>query len=87
MQVLTLTVPAGNPDAESAARAFVHGMCPAAQETYRIGGTLKYELPTSEVQLSSIFDQVADAQQHGLPVTDWGIHNASLEDVFIRLAA
>lgn len=84
--VLTLTVPSGDPAAENAAQAFVHGMCPGAKETYRLGGTLKYELPTNEVQLSRIFDQVAAAQQRGMPITDWGIHNASLEEVFIRLA-
>jgi hypothetical protein len=85
VQVLTVTVPA-NPAAENAAQAFVHSMCPAAKETYRLGGTLKYELPADEVQLSRIFEQVGAAQQQGMPITDWGIHNASLEDVFIDLA-
>jgi hypothetical protein len=33
-----------------------------------------------------VFDRVAEAKAAGLPVLDWGVHNASLEDVFIRLA-
>jgi hypothetical protein len=40
----------------------------------------------SEVQLSPVFDQVAAVQQQRMPITDWGIHNASLEEVFICLA-
>lgn len=86
VQVLTMTVPPHDAAAERAADAFVRGLCDAKQ-TYCLGGTLKYELPCSGIALSEVFEKVDDAIARGLPLTDWGVHNASLEDVFIRLAA
>ena len=81
-----MTVPPHDAAAEAAADAFVRGLCEAKQ-TYCLGGTLKYELPCAGVALSDIFAEVDRAVAAGLPLTDWGVHNASLEDVFIRLAA
>lgn len=49
MQVFTVTTPTGS-DFEQAA-AFVRQLCPSARPTYALGGTQKYELPTSEVNL------------------------------------
>lgn len=46
-QVFTVTTPVG-PDVDEAA-AFVQQLCPSARPTYALGGTQKYELPTSEV--------------------------------------
>jgi hypothetical protein len=46
VQVFTITVPA---EQESSARQLVLGMSPNARLTYSVGGTLKFELPTSEV--------------------------------------
>jgi ABC-type glutathione transport system ATPase component len=45
--VLTLTVPAGQ---EAHAHHLVSSMAPGVRPTYSIGGTLKYELPRSEVR-------------------------------------
>ncbi|DBA75618.1 TPA: hypothetical protein ACH3X2_009057 [Trebouxia sp. C0005] len=45
--VFTVTTPVG-PDVAEAA-AFVQQLCPSARPTYALGGTQKYELPTSEV--------------------------------------
>jgi hypothetical protein len=47
-QVFTITVPS---EQESAARQLVLAMSPNARLTYSVGGTLKFELPTSEVRL------------------------------------
>lgn len=74
------------PGHEQQVADFVATLSPAAKRTYCLGGTVKYELPCTDVQLSAVFDSVADAKERGLPVLDWGIHNASLEDVFIKLA-
>lgn len=49
-QVFTITVPA---EQEAAARDLVVGMSPNARLTYSVGGTLKFELPTSEVRQCS----------------------------------
>jgi hypothetical protein len=47
LQVFTITVPA---EQEASARDLVAAMSPNARLTYSVGGTLKFELPTSEVR-------------------------------------
>jgi len=125
--VFTLTVPAGQ---ENAARRFAQRrLAPSARLTYSVGGTLKFELPTSEVTLSAVFSAMAAAKaraeayveggaeglaradggeeeceadareralllaapagsaaQQPLEVLDWGVANATLEEVFIKFA-
>lgn len=129
--MFTITVPA---EQEGAARALVTGMAPSARLTYSVGGTLKFELPTSEVRrqhhapahhrwrvhacalpaapersccrhccavraardgpclhlpqvsLSRVFATMAGSAASGLVVLDWGVANATLEEVFIRFA-
>lgn len=49
--VMTLTVAAGQ---EGAARAFVERLSPHARLTYSVGGTLKFELPSSEVRRGGV---------------------------------
>lgn len=40
---------------EAAAQEFVARLSPGARLTYALGGTLKYELPTSEVSAADVF--------------------------------
>lgn len=80
--VFTITVPAAQ---EAQARQLVTSMAPSAVLTYELGGTLKYELPTSEVTLSQVFAAVNNAKGR-LDIIDWGVANATLEEVFIKLA-
>jgi hypothetical protein len=61
-------------------------MSPSARLTYSVGGTLKFELPTSEVSLSRVFATMAGSAASGLAVLDWGVANSTLEDTFIRFA-
>jgi len=58
----------------------------SAELKYHVGGTQKFKLPANEVNLSSVFKAVEDAQSRGLQVVDWAVQNASLEDVFIEIA-
>ncbi|WIA37022.1 hypothetical protein OEZ86_014006 [Tetradesmus obliquus] len=81
--VFTITVPA---EQEAAARQLVAAMSPNARLTYSVGGTLKFELPTAEVSLSRVFATMAGSRAAGLAVLDWGVANATLEEVFIRFA-
>lgn len=85
--VMTITVAAGQ---ESAARAFVERLAPNARLTYSVGGTLKFELPSNEVSLSGVFAAMAaakaDTSPQRLQVLDWGVANATLEEVFIKFA-
>jgi hypothetical protein len=84
---MTLTVEAGQ---ESAARTFVERLSPNARLTYSVGGTLKFELPSDEVTLSGVFAAMAaakaDDSAQRLSVLDWGVANATLEEVFIKFA-
>ncbi|KXZ51666.1 hypothetical protein GPECTOR_11g119 [Gonium pectorale] len=80
--VFTLTVGPGH---EDAARAFVAAMSPNARLTYALGGTFKYELPTADVSLAGVFDAMATAKGQ-MAVLDWGVANATLEEVFIKFA-
>ncbi len=80
--VFTITVGPGH---EDAAKAFVQQISPHARVTYELGSTLKYELPTEEVSLAAMFAAMAAAKQQ-MQVLDWGIANATLEEVFIKFA-
>ncbi|EFJ52407.1 hypothetical protein VOLCADRAFT_79211 [Volvox carteri f. nagariensis] len=80
--VFTITVGPGH---EDAAKAFVAHMSPNSRLTYALGGTFKYELPTADVSLSAVFDAMATAKTQ-MQVLDWGVANATLEEVFIKFA-
>jgi ABC-type multidrug transport system ATPase subunit len=80
--VFTITVGPGH---EDAAKALVLHMTPNARLTYELGCTLKYELPTTDISLSGVFAAMAAAKPQ-MQVLDWGVANATLEEVFIKLA-
>ena len=53
IQVFTITVPPHSAQLQ-AADVLVMSMSPSARQTYALGGTQKYELPISEVSLSTV---------------------------------
>lgn len=81
--VFTITTPPG-PDMV-AADALARRMSPNAVQTYSLAGTQRYELPTSEVSIGSVFSTVELAKSQ-FAILDWGISSATLEEVFIKLA-
>jgi ABC-type multidrug transport system ATPase subunit len=83
--VFTITTP---PEQEAAAEALVRRLSPGARLTYSLAGTRRYELPVGEVSLSGVFEamEAAAAAAGGLTVLDWGVANATLEEVFIKFA-
>lgn len=82
--VFTITVPQAQ---EASARQLVTSFSPNAQLTYSVGGTLKYELPKTDVSLSGVFNAMNQAKSSGtLDVLDWGCASATLEEVFIKFA-
>jgi ABC-type multidrug transport system ATPase subunit len=83
--VFTLTVPA-EPGQEEAAEALVRRIAPGARLTYALAGTRKYELPVEQVSLSGVFEAMEGAAAEGVRVLDWGVANATLEEVFIKFA-
>lgn len=80
--VFSVTVPLGQ---EEQAKDLVKSMSPNATHTYGVSGTLKYELPLSDVSLSGVFEAM-DKVTREVTVLDWGVANATLEEVFIKLA-
>lgn len=83
-QALGITVP----ESIDAARvdALVRSLSSDAKRTYALGGLYKYDVPCKDISLSEIFKRVASWQSEDLPIVDWAVHSASLEDVFIGLA-
>jgi ABC-type multidrug transport system ATPase subunit len=75
------------PGGEAAVEELVRRLSPSAKLTYAVGGTRKYELSTSEVSLSTVFGEMEQAVKKGqLNILDWGVANATLEEVFIKFA-
>jgi len=82
--VFTVTVPARQQEL-AAVEALVARMAPGARRTYALGGTQKFELPSNEVSLSQVFAAMEHAKA-SQTILDWGVANATLEEVFIKLA-
>ena len=82
--MLTVTTQAGVE--EDKVKSLVHSMTPNAKLTYALAGTQKFELPTADVSLASIFETIGGAEKNGVSIRDWGISNATLEEVFIAFA-
>jgi len=56
-----------------------------SRETYRIAGTLKFELPTKCNSPSRVFEFMKN-ERDKLGILDWGVATATLEEVFIKLS-
>jgi ABC-type multidrug transport system ATPase subunit len=66
-------------------RAFVKNMTPHAELLNAIAGTQNFEVPKNSSQLSVIFKEM-ELHKDDLRITDWGISNTTLEEVFVRIA-
>ncbi len=79
----TVTTP---PHQEAAAAKVVKSMSPNARLVYALGGTQKYELPLSEVEVDGCFRRMEEVKlRKELEILDWGVSNATLEEVFIKI--
>lgn len=63
----------------------VRRLSPNANKIYHISGTQKFELPKQEVRISDVFRAVEIAKSK-LTIQAWGLADATLEDVFIKVA-
>lgn len=82
-QVFTIMTPV---EQAERAHALVLSISPSARLTYSVAGTRKYELPVTEVTLAGVFEHMLRATaDQDLSVLDWGIANATLEEVFIKV--
>ncbi len=80
--VFTITTPLFQADAAAQA---VKEMCPQSLPTYSLAGTQKFEMPSSSITISEVFTKM-QAVKEKVEVLDWGVANASLEEVFIKVA-
>jgi ABC-type multidrug transport system ATPase subunit len=79
----TITTP---PHQEAAAKYVVMSMAPNARLVYALGGTQKYELPLSEVEIDTVFRRMEEVKlTREIELQDWGVSNATLEEVFIKI--
>ncbi len=84
---MLLTVGRPEHTSEDQVRTYVQThLTEQAKEVYSFNKIQKFELPSSQVQYSTIFGKMKEAQNGGT-VTDWGVSSASLEDVFLKVAA
>jgi ABC-type multidrug transport system ATPase subunit len=67
-----------------AASALIKGLSPSMTLKEGLGGTQKYELSGKETNVQAVFGAIA-AHKEELEIVDWGVQNASLEDVFVRM--
>jgi ABC-type multidrug transport system ATPase subunit len=74
--ILTLTT---SPLRTAESEAFVRRLSPNSVLTYRLGGTLKFDLPLAEVSVASVFAAVTAAKEE-LGILDWGVANMTLEE-------
>lgn len=75
-----------SPEETAEARRLVNELSKGAKETYELAGTLVFELPARDVNLSGVFTFMERVKSR-IQVLDWGIANATLEEVFIKIAS
>ena len=85
---LTVTTADPSPAATDAVAAFVREAFPGDQAVTLMGepvnGTSKFELKRESVRLSEVFAKLEGAKEK-YGVTDWGITETTLEEVFLNL--
>jgi len=82
-----LTVSAINsPESYAEVRQFVQNLFPSAKLLSEpLGGTSKFEVKREEVTLSRVFGEFEGAKEE-LNISDWGITETTLEEVFLKVA-
>ncbi|PKU76587.1 ABC transporter A family member 8 isoform X1 [Dendrobium catenatum] len=80
--VLTVTTPSNE---EEEVEKLVQQISSTAIRVYHLSGTQKFHLPKQGVRLSDIFREV-EAAKRRLNIQAWGLSDATLEDVFIKVA-
>jgi ABC-type multidrug transport system ATPase subunit len=68
----------------SDAEALLRSLSPSLDVKSGLGGTVKYELSGAETTVQEVFATVTEHRVK-LEIEDWGVHNSSLEDVFVKL--
>ena len=48
-------------------------------------GTSTYQVKRNQLVVSEVFDKI-ESMKHTVGITDWGVSQTSLEDVFLKIA-
>lgn len=71
---------------EATAAGIIKSMVPGAKLVYSLGGTQKYELPLEQITIDDVFRRMEEVKyRKELEILDWGVSNATLEEVFIKI--
>lgn len=70
---------------EEQVAAAVTSLSPSARITYSLAGTIKFEIPISQVSLAEVF-RALSGRKSELGIRDWGIANTTLEEAFIKIS-
>jgi len=76
-------------DDEAKAKDLVNQICGGEEKlVYSLGGTQTFEIPNTVDRLvANCFEKITAAQSSGaINIVDWGIHNETLEEVFVRVS-
>lgn len=74
-----------SPETEREVENLVRRLSPSANKVYHLSGTLKFELPKQEVRIADVFSSVENFKRR-VAVQAWGLSDATMEDVFIKVA-
>ena len=72
-------------DYEGVARFVEAEVCSQAQVVSTMGSSMAFMLPREQVTVSRIFNRM-EANKAAVGVLNWGITQASLEEVFVKVA-
>ena len=64
---------------------FVLKIAPNATLMNYLSGTSNYQIPSSDVSLGKVFEEV-EKYKDDLLITDWAIVNTTLEEVFLKIS-
>eukprot|EP00003_Mantamonas_plastica_P032330 TRINITY_DN874_c0_g2_i8.p1 TRINITY_DN874_c0_g2~~TRINITY_DN874_c0_g2_i8.p1 ORF type:complete len:866 (+),score=355.67 TRINITY_DN874_c0_g2_i8:567-3164(+) len=73
-------------DNEAEVDEFLEPLLPDLEELNNLGGTRNFEVPRKGVDLARVFSAI-EKEKKRLGITDWGISNTTLEEVFIHISA
>ncbi|CAO2175542.1 unnamed protein product [Urochloa humidicola] len=73
-----------DPERNGEVEKLVNQLSPSTYKFYSMSGTQKFILPQREVGLDDVF-RVVERLRCLFPVLGWGVEDATLEDVFIRV--
>ena len=82
---LILTITCAPKEVQRVAEFVTSKLASGAVCTYSLGGMQRFDLPTSQTDLASIFKAVEIAKRD-MNITDWAVANMTLEEVFIKLS-